>query len=113
MVPVASFSGEHDAGGAVPHVAGVVWRVVAGARAAARRRAGRGARPARHRRQQHLRAALATQLCEVEPWAGCTAARVAELLAAVLLAGQQAAAHHAAAVRRRHAAYRPTLVAPT
>lgn len=64
MVPVAPLGGEHDAGGTVPRVAGVVRGMVAGARAGARRAAGGGARAAPHRREQHLRAALARQLLE-------------------------------------------------
>lgn len=64
MVPVTPLGGEHDAGGTVPRVAGVVRGMVAGARAGARRAAGGGARAAPHRREQHLRAALARQLLE-------------------------------------------------
>lgn len=64
VVAVAPLGGEHDAGRAVPGVAGVVRLVSAGSRAAAGRGAGGRAAAAAHGRQQHLRAARAAQLRE-------------------------------------------------
>lgn len=107
---VAGSGGEHDAGRTVPGVARVQRLVPAGARAAARRAAGRGPRAAAHGRQQHLAPARTAQLLEAERGARRAVSGVAEVLTAVRLAGERAPAHEPAPVLRVRAAARAATV---
>lgn len=59
---MAHLGGEHDAGRAIPGMAGVVGGMVAWALAATRRSASRGPRATAYGRQRNFRAALTSQL---------------------------------------------------